>query len=558
MAPVSQRRSRRQRAGAATRPPSGFRRETDSLGVVLVPAAAYYGAQTQRAVDNFPISGLTAPPELVTATALIKKAAAAANGALGRLDRSVADAIGAAADEVIAGRLRDQFVVDVYQAGAGTSHNMNTNEVLASRAAEILGERRGDHARVHPNDHVNMGQSTNDVFPTATRLALLAMLPDLLAAANELSDGLAAKAREFAGILKTGRTHLQDAVPMTLGQEFGGYAANVRHAAQEVARSAEQLLELNLGATAVGTGLNAGDDYTEAAVGNLAAYTGLAVRPAADRFRVTQSMGDVLGYSGALRRLAAEVGKIASDLRILSMGPRAGIAEIQLPAVQPGSSIMPGKVNPSIPEMVNQVCFQVFGCDATILAAAEAAQLELNVMMPVMAWNALHATRILRQGMRVLQVRCIAGIRADAERCQELLDRSTAVATALSPYIGYEATADIAKAAVRTGQSVTELVRAARLLPEDRLASILSPGTMTSPGIPGQNEDNRDATQKSHSPAGDAGRRGRPRRAAADRPASQPVPAGRARPAGGTGSGGVAASRSGDGRAPDRRGQHRR
>jgi aspartate ammonia-lyase len=363
---------------------------------------------------------------------------------------------------------------------------MNTNEVLANRAAETLGDARGRYARVHPNDHVNMGQSTNDVFPTATRLALLAMVPDLVSAARSLADGLAAKSREFDGILKTGRTHLQDAVPMTLGQEFGGYAANVAQGAAEVERTSQQLHELNLGATAVGTGLNAGDDFTRLAVGNLARDTGSDVRPADNRFRVTQSMGDVLAYSGALRRLASEVGKISSDLRLLSSGPRAGLSEIQLPAVQPGSSIMPGKVNPSIPEMVNQVCFQVYGCDATIVAAAEAGQLELNVMMPVIAWNAIHATRILRQALRVLLERCVAGIRADAERCRELLDRSTAVATALSPHIGYAATADIAKTAVQTGTPVRELARSRGLLPDDKLDRILSVEAMTTPGVAGE------------------------------------------------------------------------
>jgi aspartate ammonia-lyase len=302
---------------------------------------------------------------------------------------------------VLAGGLRDQFVVDVYQAGAGTSHNMNANEVLANRAAEILGEPRGVYTTVHPNDHVNMGQSTNDVFPTATRLSILLVLADLLSSARELAASLDRKAREFARILKTGRTHLQDAVPITLGQEFGGWSANVAHAADELEHSARALHELNLGATAVGTGLNAGEDMTKRAVAELARATGLRLVPAKNRFRVTQSMGDVLGYSGALRRLAVEVGKVASDLRLLSMGPRAGIAEIQLPAVQPGSSIMPGKVNPSVPEMVNQVCFQVLGCDAAILAAADGGQLELNVMMPVIAWNALHASHIMTTAMRV-------------------------------------------------------------------------------------------------------------------------------------------------------------
>ena len=464
----------------------------------------------------------------------------------------IASAIVRAADEILAGGLREQFVVDVYQAGAGTSHNMNTNEVLANRAAEILGAKRGDYSRVHPNDHVNMGQSTNDVFPTATRLALLAMMPGTIDAARTLASALSAKAGEFDGILKTGRTHLQDAVPMTLGQEFSGFAANIAHAAKEVERSARQLLELNLGSTAVGTGLNAGNDFTASAVANLATYTGAKVRPAVSRFRVTQSMGDVLGYSGALRRLAAEVGKVASDLRLLSMGPRAGIAEIKLPAVQPGSSIMPGKVNPSVPEMVNQVCFQVFGCDATILAATEAGQLELNVMMPVIAWNAIHATRILRQAMIVLRDRSVAGIEADEARCRELLERSTALATALSPYIGYEATADIAKTAVKTGQSIRALVRERGLLPDDKLDRILSAEAMTSPGVPGSEDD--DATTNRAPRARSAGDRAA-RRSATARPTVPSRAAGHAR---GSGSRRVAAAGPDHGQAAHRGGKRRR
>jgi aspartate ammonia-lyase len=460
--------------------------ERDPLGELHVPAEAYYGVQTQRAVENFPISGLRAPAPLVTATVLVKQACARANMSLGRLDSAIAEAIVQAADEILSGRLRDQFVVDVYQAGAGTSHNMNANEVLANRAAEILGEPKGTYTRVHPNDHVNMGQSTNDVFPTSTRLAILLVLPGVLGSATALADALDAKATEFAQVLKTGRTHLQDAVPITFGQEFGGYAANVRHAAEELRRDAEALHELNLGATALGTGLNAGDDFTAAAIANLSRATSITVRAARNRFRVTQSMGDVLAYSGALRRLAVEVDKIASDLRLLSSGPRAGIAEVQLPAVQPGSSIMPGKVNPSVPEMVNQVCQQVWGCDATVLAASAAGQLELNVMMPVMAWNALHASTILTNAMKVLTERAIEGLRADEARARELLDRSTAVATALSPYIGYAATAEIAKEAVRTGRSIADIVRERRLLPDAQLAVILSPEEMTSPGIPGK------------------------------------------------------------------------
>ena len=530
--------------------------ERDPLGDVHVPADAYYGAQTQRAVDNFRISGLTAPEELVRATILIKQAAAEANASLDRLPADVADAIVRAAREALDGRFASHFVVDVYQAGAGTSHNMNANEVLANRAAELLGGRRGDHSRVHPNDHVNMGQSTNDVFPAATRLSILLMRDGLLGSARALENGLREKSREFADVLKTGRTHLQDAVPMTLGQEFGGYAENVAHGAADVERASEQLTELNLGATAVGTGLNAGEDFESAVVANLARATRLPLRTASNRFRVTQSMGDVLAYSGALRRLAIEVGKIASDLRLLSMGPRAGIAEIALPAVQPGSSIMPGKVNPSIPEMVNQVCFQVMGCDLTVAAAAEAGQLELNVMMPVIAWNSLHASRIMREAMRTLQDKCIAGIRADRKRSRELLDRSTAVATALSPYIGYEATAEIAKESVRTGRPIHDLVRAKRLLSERELDDILSVEAMTSPGVAGSRKERPDDT--SH--RGDApARAGRNRRGAGATAATRTaVPAGKPRAPRGTRSRSVAAAGSGHGRAPDRRRQRRR
>jgi aspartate ammonia-lyase len=461
------------------------RTERDPLGERQVPADAYYGIQTLRALENFPISGLKASPDFVTATVLVKKAAAEANVSLGRLAPEVGAAIVRAADEVLGGALRDHFVVDVYQAGAGTSHNMNANEVLANRASEILGGGRGEYTTVHPNDHVNMGQSTNDVFPTTTRLALLMGTPRLVIAARALAESLERKAMEFGHVLKVGRTHLQDAVPITLGQEFSGWAACVARGADDVERTATQLLELNLGATALGTGLNAGDDYTAAAIENLARYTRVPVVPAVNRFRVTQSMGDVVAWSGAVRRLSVEVGKLASDLRLLSMGPRAGLAEIVLPAVQPGSSIMPGKVNPSIPEMVNQVCFQVIGCDATVTAAAEAGQLELNVMMPVIAWNALHACTILTQALVVLRSRTVDGISADRERCRELLDRSTAIATALSPYIGYAATAEVAKESVRTGRPIRELVLARGLLEPVRLDEILAPESMTRPGVPG-------------------------------------------------------------------------
>jgi aspartate ammonia-lyase len=463
-----------------------YRTERDPLGELTVPADAYYGVQTARAVENFAISGLRAPADLITATILVKKAAAEANASLGRLDEGVARAITAAADEILNGGLRDQFVVDVYQAGAGTSHNMNANEVLANRAGEMLGEARGTYRRVHPNDHVNMGQSTNDVYPTATRLALLLGAAPLVAAARQLADALARKADTFSDVLKTGRTHLQDAVPITLGQEFSGYAECVRRGGEDVALASKQLEELNIGATAVGTGLNAGDEYRRLVVQILGRYTNLPLKPAANLFRVTQSMGDVLAYSGAMRRLAVELGKVASDLRLLSMGPRAGLSEIALPAVQPGSSIMPGKVNPSVPEMVNQVCFQVIGCDTTVAMACEAGQLELNVMMPVIAWNALHASTILRESMKTLRLRSVDGITANTARARELLDRSTAAATALSPYIGYAATAEIAKEAVESGRAIRDIVLERGLLDGARLDEILSVDAMTRAGIVGE------------------------------------------------------------------------
>ena len=455
--------------------------ERDPLGEHAVPADAYYGIQTQRASENFPISGLRAPVQLVTATILVKKAAAAANMAAGELPSEIGRAIMHAADEVLRGELRDQFIVDVYQAGAGTSHNMNTNEVLANRAAEILGSDKGTYSKVHPNDHVNMSQSTNDVFPTSTRLALLLDHTPLVESARALQASLEAKSREFSSVMKVGRTHLQDAVPITLGEVFGGYAACIQRGADDLETAAVQLTELNLGATAVGTGLNASARYADAAIDHLRSYTGLPLRRAGNLFRVTQSMGDITAYSGAMRRLSIELGKVASDLRLLSMGPRAGLSEIGLPAVQPGSSIMPGKVNPSIPEMVNQVCYQVLGCDLTVAVAAEAGQLELNVMMPVIAWNALHSSHILREAMNALRARCVDGITADAERARELLDRSTAVATALSPHIGYAATAEIAKESVRTGKSIAEIARERGVLTDAQLDALLSPERMTTP-----------------------------------------------------------------------------
>ena len=373
----------------------------------------------------------------------------------------------------------------MYQAGAGTSHNMNANEVLANRAAELLGEPRGIY-RACTRTITSTWASRPTTSSRRRRGWRCCSAPRRsLAAARALAESFARKGEGFAGVLKTGRTHLQDAVPITLGQEFGGYAACLARGADDVEAAAGQLLELNIGATAVGTGLNAGDDYRRLVVGAWRATPGLALVPAANLFRVTQSMGDVLAYSSAMRRLAVELAKVASDLRLLSMGPRAGLSEIALPAVQPGSSIMPGKVNPSIPEMVNQVCYQVMGCDTTIAIACEAGQLELNVMMPVIAWNALHASTILREAMKVLRMRAVDGITPNASRARELLDRSTAAATALSPYIGYAATAEIAKEAVASGRSIREIVLERGLLDAARLDEILSVEAMTRGGVVG-------------------------------------------------------------------------
>ena len=449
----------------------GARLERDPLGEHAVPADAYYGIQTQRAAENFPISGLRAPDELVTATILVKKAAAEANMAAGQLPAEIGRAIMDAADEILAGKLRDQFIVDVYQAGAGTSHNMNANEVLANRAAEMLGAPKGV---VHDRCIRTITSTCRSPPTTCSRRRRGSRCCSTTGrsskALGHCRPRSSDKAREFAGILKVGRTHLQDAVPITLGEAFGGYAACIERGADDLDAASAQLTELNLGATAVGTGLNADPGYAEAAVNCLRSYTKLPLRRARNLFRVTQSMGDIAAYSGAMRRLSIELGKIASDLRLLSMGPRAGLSEIALPAVQPGSSIMPGKVNPSVPEMVNQVCYQVMGCDLTVAMACEAGQLELNVMMPVIAWNALHSSRILRESMTALANEDASKASPPTPtRARELLDRSTAVATALSPHIGYAATAEIAKESVRTGKSIRQIAKERGVLTDSEL-----------------------------------------------------------------------------------------
>lgn len=453
--------------------------EQDSLGSRELPSEVYYGIQTARAMENFPISGLRPFNSFVIATVQIKKAAARSNAALGTLDKNIAPAIETAADEVLAGALADQFVVDPFQAGAGTSHNMNVNEVLANRAIEILGGEKGDYSRVHPNDHVNMAQSTNDVIPTAMRLAALVEWRGLLLALNELADSLRAKAKEFNRVVKSGRTHLQDAVPITLGQEFAAYATAIDKNVRRISRAAEELREVGLGGTAVGTGLNAPAGYRTRVVAELSRITGLELIPTSDYFEAMQSMAPFVGLSGALKTLATDVIRIANDLRLLSSGPNTGLAEIRLPAVQPGSSIMPGKVNPVMAEMTNMVCFQVIGNDLTITMAAQAGQLELNVMMPVIAFNLLMSLRILTSDMRVFREFCIDGITADEARCRDYLERSSALATSLSPKIGYERAAEVAKRALEAGRTIREIVSEERLLSPDEIAELLDPVAMT-------------------------------------------------------------------------------
>jgi len=462
-----------------------FRIEKDPLGEKQVPADALYGIQTLRAVENFPISGLKPLPAFVDAVIWIKKAAALVHRQTGRLEPKLADAIVRAADEVLAGQHRDQFVVDVYQAGAGTSHNMNCNEVLANRANEILGTARGSYAPVHPNDHVNMAQSTNDVIPTALRLAVLATLGQLLAALEGLAGALAEKGREFDAVIKSGRTHLQDATPIRLGQEFAAYGHTVARHRDKLQQAADWLRPLNIGGTAVGTGLNAEPEYPRLMVEQLRKLTVLDVREAEDRVQLMQSMGDAATMSGALRACALDLNKIANDIRLLASGPRTGLAELILPAVQPGSSIMPGKVNPSIAEMVNQVCYQVLGLDVTVAMAAEAGQLELNVMMPVIAHNLVFAMLILGNAARVFDVRCIRGIEADADQCAHWLERSPALVTALAPKIGYAEAAKLAKEAVASGLTVKQLVEQKGLLKGGELEQVLDLRAMTELGVPG-------------------------------------------------------------------------
>jgi aspartate ammonia-lyase len=460
------------------------RQEKDSLGYKDVPAEAYYGIQTTRAIENYPISGMRAYPALIRAIAMEKEAAAAANQELGLLDAKVAEAIVAAAKEVQAGRWNDQFVVDVFQAGAGVSFHMNANEVIANRAEELAGGQRGQYKIIHPNDHVNYGQSTNDVFPTAMRLAALLELERLYPALTDLAEAFESKGREFHDIIKSGRTHMQDAVPMRLGQEFAAYAGAIRRASQQIRQQSELLRELGLGGSAVGTGINTHPDYRQKAVAHLARISGQQLTSADDLRYAMQSNFSMAAVSSALRNLALEIIRISNDLRLLSSGPNTGFAEINLPALQPGSSIMPGKINPVMPELAAMVSFQVIGNDLSVAMAVQAGQLELNVMMPTMAWNVLQSITIMTNMVQVFTTKCVAGVTANPKRADYYAQSTVSLATALNPYIGYAKAAEIAKESVATGKTIIEIAREKGHLTEAQIKEILDPARMTEPRAP--------------------------------------------------------------------------
>ncbi len=463
---------------------SNTRKEKDSLGFVEVPASAYYGAQTVRAVANYPISGMRAHPLLIRAFGMVKAAAAEANQSLQLLEADRAEAIVQAAQEIIVGKWDSEFVVDVFQAGAGVSFHMNVNEVLANRANQILGGQLGEYDRVHPNDHVNYGQSTNDVFPTGMRLGALLALETLYPVLDALATSFESKAKEFHDIMKSGRTHLQDAVPMRLGQEFAAYAVAIRKARVNIAHAADTLRELGLGGSAVGTGINTHPDYRVQAVANLARISGQKLTPAADMRWAMQSNACMGEVSAALRSLALEVIRISNDLRLLASGPNTGLAEIALPSLQPGSSIMPGKINPVMPELAAMVGFQVIGNDTAVAYAIQAGQLELNVMMPTMAYNVMQSITILTNMLGQFDRCCIRGITANTQRCQLYAQSTVSLATALNPYIGYAKAAEIVKESVATGRSIIEIAREKKLLSEAEIAEILDPARMTEPQPP--------------------------------------------------------------------------
>jgi aspartate ammonia-lyase len=459
------------------------RREHDLLGECDVPADRYYGIQTLRALENFSITGIPIShyPRLIHSLAYIKKAAAQTNQELGLLPPNISNAIVAACDELLTGALCQEFVVDMIQGGAGTSTNMNANEVIANRALELLGYPKGRYDIVHPLNHVNMSQSTNDVYPTALRLTLSKKMDGLVQEMQELQKALFVKSEEFADVIKMGRTQLQDAVPMTLGQEFGAYAVMVGEDVQRVREAQSLVHEVNMGGTAIGTGLNAHPDYARIVTEKLRVSTGIPIVQSENLVEATQDAGAYVQLSGVLKRVAVKLSKICNDLRLLSSGPRAGLNEINLPPMAPGSSIMPGKVNPIIPEVVNQVAYEVIGNDLTVTMAAEAGQLELNVMEPVIAYNLFNSSDMLGRACRTLTQRCIKGITANKEHCREMVEHSIGLVTALNPVIGYEKSTEIAHEALKTGRSVYDIVLEKKYLTKEELDELLLPENMTRP-----------------------------------------------------------------------------
>lgn len=468
-----------------------YRIEHDSIGEKQIPKDAYYGVQTLRAAENFFITGLKMHPEFINSFAQIKKAAAITNFEVGRLDKKRADAIVQACDEIVEGKFHDQFIVDPIQGGAGTSLNMNANEVIANRAIEIMGGEKGDYSVVNPNDHVNYGQSTNDVFPSCGRLTTLKLLYKAQAELERLYKALVKKSEEFDHVIKMGRTQLQDAIPIRLGQEFRAYATAIRRDINRFDRAKEEMRSLNLGGTAIGTGLNADVQYLQRVVRNIALISGLELVQAYDLIDATQNLDGYVACSGITKSCAVNLSKMCNDLRLMSSGPRTGLGEINLPARQNGSSIMPGKVNPVIPEVVNQVAFHVIGNDMTVAMAAEAGQLELNAFEPIIFYKLFQSIETISCAVHTLVDNCISGITANEEHCKELVENSVGIITAICPYVGYEKAAIVAKEAIRTGCSVRELVIRDNLLTQEQLDIILDPVSMTEPGISGIDRMNK-------------------------------------------------------------------
>ncbi len=466
------------------KPSASTRIERDTMGELAVPVEAYYGVQTARAIENFPISSLRMPRGVIRAMGMIKRAAATVNHSLGLLDKQPAEAIKLAATEVVDGKLDAEFPVDIFQTGSGTSTNMNTNEVISNRATELLGGARGSKL-VHPNDHVNLGQSSNDVIPTAIHIAASEMMQQqLLPALTRLNKALKRKAKEFDQIVKIGRTHLQDATPVRLGQEFGGYARQIELGIQRVTQAQAALSEVALGGTAVGTGLNCHPQFSKKVMAVISKETGCPFKEAKNHFEAQSAQDSLVEASGCLRTLAVSLMKIANDIRWLGSGPRCGLGEINLPETQPGSSIMPGKVNPVIAESVTMVCAQVIGNDVTVTVGGQAANFELIVMMPVMAYNLLQSIELLATASDNFSAKCIEGIKANEERCKSLIEESLAMCTALAPEIGYEAAAKLAKDAYKSGKTVRQVAKDQKVLPDKRLAQLLDPWRMTEPGGP--------------------------------------------------------------------------